>query len=110
MIMAEIIYRKLVRDKIPEIIENAGKTCVTEVLSDMEYLQMLDMKLKEELQEYYQDKNLEELADLMEVIFAVAEARGYTIEELEQVRKKKADERGGFKKKIFLKEVTDLQQ
>ncbi len=107
--MAEI-YRKLVRDKIPEIIEKAGKTCVTEVLSDEEYLQMLDLKLEEELKEYYQDKNLEELADLMEVIFAVAEARGYSITELEQVRKKKADERGGFKQKILLKEVSDPQQ
>lgn len=108
--MAEIEYRKLVRDKIPEIIENAGKTCTTEVLSDAEYLQMLDMKLEEELKEYYQDKNLEELADLMEVIFAVAEARGYSIAELEQVRKKKANERGGFKQKIFLKQVSDPQQ
>ncbi len=108
--MAEIKYRKLVRDKIPEIIENAGKTCVTEVLSDVEYLQMLDMKLEEEMQEYFQDKNLEELADLMEVIFAVAEARGYSIAELEQVRKKKADERGGFKQKILLMEVSDPQQ
>lgn len=109
MIMAEIKYQKLVRDKIPEIIENAGKTCVTEVLSDPEYLYMLDMKLEEELKEYYQDKNLEELADLMEVIFAVAEARGYSIAKLEQVRKKKADERGGYKQKIPLKEVSDPQ-
>ena len=108
--MAEIKYRKLVRDRIPEIIENAGKTCVTEELSDEEYLQMLDMKLNEELQEYYKDKNLEELADLMEVIFAVAEARGYSIAELEQVRKKKADERGSFKQKILLKEVFDPKQ
>lgn len=108
--MAEIKYRKLVRDRIPEIIENAGKTCVTEVLSDAEYLQMLDMKLEEELQEYYQDKNLEELADLMEVIFAVAEARGNSVAELEQVRKKKADERGRFKQKILLKEVNEPQQ
>lgn len=107
--MVEIEYRKLVRDKIPEIIENAGKICTTEVLSDVEYLQMLDMKLEEELKKYYQDKNLEELADLMEVIFAVVEARGYSIAELEQVRKKKADERGGFKQKILLKQVSDPQ-
>lgn len=108
--MAKTKYRKLVRDKIPKIIENTGKTCVTEVLADEEYLQMLDMKLEEELQEYYQDKSLEELADLMEVIFAVAEARGYSIAELEQERKKKVYERGGFKQKILLKEVTDPQQ
>lgn len=107
--MAEIKYHKLVRDKIPEIIEKSGKNCETEVLSDIEYLNMLDAKLEEELKEYYQDKSIEELADLLEVIFTVAEARGYSVAELEQVRRKKADERGGFKQRILLKEVTDPQ-
>lgn len=105
--MEKIKYHKLVRDKIPEIIENAGKTCVTEVLSNEEYLHMLDEKLDEELKEYYHDRNLEELADLVEVIFAVAEARGYSIAELEQVRQIKNEERGGFKQKILLKEVLN---
>ena len=59
MIMSEIQYNKLVRDKIPEIIEKSGNTCEIEILSNDEYLKMLDMKIEEELQEYYQDKNLD---------------------------------------------------
>lgn len=103
--MEVITYNKLVRDRIPEIIEKDGKTCETEVLSDDDYLVMLDAKLDEELAEYHQDKNIEELADLIEVIYAVAEARGYSIEQLESVRKEKAEKRGAFKEKIFLKTV-----
>ena len=105
--MKEIIYDKLVRDKIPEIIEKAGKTCQTEVLSQEKYIEMLDKKLDEELLEYHNDKNAEELADLMEVIYAVAVARGYTIDELEEIRSKKAEERGGFQRKILLKKVIE---
>jgi predicted house-cleaning noncanonical NTP pyrophosphatase (MazG superfamily) len=100
-------YNKLVRDRIPEIIESSGKTCVTEILSDEEYLRMVDAKLDEELVEYHKDQNIEELADLMEVIQACAVARGYTLEQLEQVRAEKAAKRGGFEKKILLKEVRE---
>ena len=100
-------YNKLVRDRIPEIIETSGNICVTEILSDEDYLKMLDAKLDEELAEYHADQNIEELADLMEVIRACAVARGYTVGELEQVRVEKAAKRGGFEKKILLKEVRE---
>ena len=100
-------YNKLVRDRIPEIIETSGNTCVTEILSDEDYLRMLDAKLDEELAEYHADQNIEELADLMEVIRACAVARGYMVEELEKVRAKKAAKRGGFERKILLKEVIE---
>ena len=100
-------YNKLVRDRIPEIIEANGSTCVTEILSDEDYLKMLDAKLDEELAEYHADQNIEELADLMEVIRACAVARGYSVEELEQVRAEKAAKRGGFERKILLKEVIE---
>ena len=105
--MGVIKYRKLVRDRIPEIIESSGKTCATEILSDDEYLRMIDTKLDEELAEYHKDQNIEELADLMEVIYAAAIARGYTIEQLENVRAEKAEKRGSFQKKILLVEVTE---
>ena len=98
-------YNKLVRDRIPEIIEVSGRTCITEVLSNEEYLHMIDAKLDEELAEYHKDQNLEELADLIEVIYAAAIARGYTLEQLEQFRAEKAAKRGGFKNRILLKEV-----
>lgn len=102
-----IKYNKLVRDRIPEIIEASGKSCVTEMLSDEDYLKMLDAKLDEELAEYHKDQNIEELADLLEVIRACAVARGSSVEELERVRKEKAARRGGFEKKILLKEVEE---
>ena len=100
-------YNKLVRDRIPEIIEASGKNCVTEILSDADYLKMLDAKLDEELAEYHADQNIEELADLLEVIRACAVARGHSVEELEQVRAEKAAKRGGFEKRILLKEVVE---
>ena len=61
--------------------------------------------MNEELAEYQESKSLEELADLLEVIHAVVKARGWTLKELERVRKDKAAKRGGFEKKILLKEV-----
>ena len=100
-------FYKLVRDRIPEIIETDGKTCVCETLSDEEYVRLLDKKLNEELAEYQESKSLEELADLLEVMQAVVRARGWTLDELEQVRADKAAERGGFTKKILLKEVWE---
>ena len=105
--MSTITHNKLVRNRIPEIIAASGKTCVTKILSDEEYLNMLDAKLDEELAEYHQDQNVEELADLLEVIYAAASARGYTLEQLEEVRANKAEKRGGFQKKIFLVEVQE---
>ena len=105
--MKKIEYNKLVRDRIPEIIEASGKTCVTETLSSDEYLRMLDAKLDEELAEYHKDQNIEELADLLEVIRAAAVAHGWTLEELEHARAEKAAERGGFEKRVLLKEVYE---
>lgn len=99
-------YNKLVRDRIPEIIEAKGDKCEINILSDEEYLKMIDAKLDEELAEYHKDQNIEELADLLEVVHAAAIARGYTLEQLEAIRAKKAGERGGFEKKILLINVT----
>ena len=105
--MKEIIYNKLVRDRIPEIIEKSGKWCEIEILSDEEYLEMVDKKLDEELAEYHKDKNIEELADLLEVLYQATKARGYSIEDLEKVRVEKAETRGGFEQKILLKKVIE---
>lgn len=99
------VYNKLVRDKIPEIIENDGKTCVTHILSEEDYITALETKLNEEVAEYQTDKNLEEMADVFEVLQAICLARGYSIDEIEAMRAKKAEERGGFAKRIFLESV-----
>ena len=100
-------YNKLVRDRIPEIIEKTGNRCEIEILNDEEYLKAIDAKLDEELAEYYKEQNLEELADLLEVIYAATIARGYSIEDLEKMRAFKANERGAFNKRILLKEVIE---
>lgn len=101
------IHNKLIRDRIPEIIEASGRSCVTEVLSGDAYIQALDEKLNEELAEYQQSKSLEELADLLEVMGAVVKARGYTWDDLTRVRKEKRADRGAFDRRIFLKEVIE---
>ena len=100
-------YNKLIRDKIPKIIEAAGKQCIVEVMNEDEYINSLDCKLNEELAEYQEDKSLEELADLLEVLYAVVIARGHSIDELEKVRKEKAEKRGGFEKRLRLKGVIE---
>ena len=105
--MRTTVYHKLVRDRIPEIIENSGKTCSTSILSESEYIKMLDEKLNEELLEYQESKSIEELADLLEVVRAVAAARGSSIEEVERIRLDKAAKRGGFEKRILLLEVQE---
>ena len=108
--MRIIKYNKRVRDKIPEIIEAAGKTCTTSILPEAEYIDMLDKKLVEELQEYQESKSMEELADLLEVIRAVAAARGSSIDEVEQIRQQKSEKRGGFDKRILLIEVREEEK
>ena len=71
------------------------------------YITELDRKLDEECAEFHKDKNVEELADIMEVVYALARAVGSSPDDLESVRKDKADKRGGFEKKIFLERVDD---
>ena len=105
--MSVVKYNKLVRDRIPEIIETSGRKCVCSMLIDHDYLVKLDEKLNEELAEYQESKSLEELADLLEVIRAVAAARGSSYDEVEALRRKKAAERGGFEKKVFLSEIIE---
>lgn len=101
------LYNKLVRDKIPEIIEADGKECKTRILSNEEYIVALEEKLNEEVAEYQTDKNLEEMADVLEVLQAICMARGYSLAGLEAVRAKKVEKRGGFKEKILLEYVEE---
>ncbi|MDY4255439.1 MAG: nucleoside triphosphate pyrophosphohydrolase [Oscillospiraceae bacterium] len=102
-------YNKLVRDNIPEIIREGGGECVTEVLSDGDYLRALDSKLSEEMKEYTDSHNIEELADILEVVYAAAGARGITRDALENIRTEKHRKNGGFSKKLFLKEVYEQE-
>ena len=105
--MKIITYNKLVRDKIPEIIKASGKKCDAEVLTDKDFLYMLDKKLGEEVKEYQESHEVEELADVLEVIYAIAETLGVSKKQLEDIRVEKAEKRGAFEKQILLKSVTE---
>lgn len=94
-------YYKLVRDKIPEIIKAKGIEPVTHIAKDKEFFNALLDKLREEVEEFIEDSSQEEMADIMEVIYAILKEKGYSFEEIEEVRKKKREERGGFDKKVI---------
>ena len=96
------VYNKLVRDKIPAMIRAQGETPHTRVLEQAEYTARLEAKLDEEVREYHRDRNLEELADILEVVYALAENLGHSRRELEAVYDRKHDTRGGFRDRIYL--------
>ena len=98
-------YNKLVRDKIPEIIKNKGIVPITHIASDDEYWKKLKEKLQKEVDEFMKDDNAEELADILEVINSICDYKKINKNKLEKLRKKKAKERGEFKKKIILDET-----
>ncbi len=102
-----MLYLKLVRDNIPQIIEKSGKIAVVDTLSDKEYEIFLERKLDEEVNEYHESKDLEELADILEVIIALVKAKGYNFYDLANLKTKKAAEKGGFSKKTLLIAVND---
>lgn len=105
------IYNKLVRDRITLVIERTGKQFSTRILDRKEYINELKKKSYEELQEYLSSENdenaIEELADLLEIIHALAKCHGATFDTVEKIRKEKAEKRGGFEERIFLIEVED---
>lgn len=103
---SEIIkYDKLIRDRIPEIIENAGNKAVVETLDKDSFQKYLNRKLEEEMKEYLECGSAEELADLVEVVYALLDCKGISREEFERIRVTKVNERGAFKKRLLLKEV-----
>ena len=102
-----IKHNKLVRDNIPDIILGDGKTCSTRTLDEEEMINALQDKLKEEAQEFALDANPEELADILEVVFASGELLGYNAEDLEAIRLRKQQSNGGYSKRIFLIEVHE---
>ncbi|AOY14496.1 phosphoribosyl-ATP pyrophosphohydrolase [Bacillus sp. ABP14] len=102
-------YNKLIRNNIPQIIKANGKTPTTRILPEDEYIKEICKKTQEELIEYLEattkEHKLEELSDLLELINALTEYEGTTLEEIDKIRRKKAEERGGFQNRIFLQDV-----
>ena len=97
-----IKYNKAIRDKIPEIIADSGKKHNLKQLDDESFLAELEKKLIEEINEYAESKDVEELADLLEVIYRISELRGINSDELDEIRKDKAGKRGKFDSNLFL--------
>ena len=93
---------KAIRDKIPEIIKASGNNCKIRKLTDNEFLIEMEKKLNEEVNEYTESKDAEELADLLEVIYRISELRGVSSDELDEIRKDKAEKRGKFDSNLFL--------
>lgn len=100
-------YNKLVRDKIPEIIKSDGTIPIYHTASDEEYEQQLKAKLQEEVDEFLEDLNQEELADMLEVIYALCDLYAFDTNTVERLRIQKAEKRGGFKDRIILDETED---
>lgn len=98
-------YNKLVRDKIPERIEAKGELCRMRVASESEFWDKLKDKLSEELEEFRKAESMDELADILEVIDAICEHKGWNKEEIVELQQLKKFERGGFSKKIILEEA-----
>lgn len=103
-------YNKLIRDKIPGIIEAGGSKAVVEVLDNENFHKYLNIKLAEEFKEYQESGSIEELADLVEVVYALLDCMGVTREQFDAIRSSKNIERGAFKKKLLLKEVIDCHE
>jgi len=107
----EQVYNKLVRDKIPEIIDSNGERPVIRILLDEEYKIELEKKLFEEYNEVLKSENsnerIEELADMLEVIISLAKIENKSLEDIIEIANKKRDKRGGFDKKIFLEKVLN---
>ncbi len=99
------VYNKLVRDRIPDIIEADGETPITERVVDDAYHEALREKLDEEVAEYQETGDVEELADVLEVVYALGEQQGVDRSALEEKREQKRAERGGFDRGIVLKRV-----
>jgi len=105
--MKVINYNKLIRDKIPEIIKSCGKKAIVEKVSEDELLNYLNEKLEEELNEYKESGAIEELADLIEVVYAILDCKGITSEEFDDIRSTKNKERGKFKEGLVLLKVIE---
>ena len=100
-------YNKLVRDYIPDIILANGSSCEIESLNRDDYILALDEKLKEEFAEFQESRDVEELADMLEVLFAMAKAHGCSWIDVASAHREKREKRGGFDKAILLKTVTE---
>ena len=106
------IYNKLVRDKIPNIIEEKGETPVVKILDSSEYKKELERKLYEEYVEVIEasgDERIEELADMLEVIRMLAKLEDKNLDDVILAADLKNEKRGAFEERIFLEKVVESE-
>ncbi len=101
------VYNKAIRDKIPKIIEESGSTPKVKKLNDNDFLKELTKKIDEEVNEFKESKKAEELCDLIEIAYRIAELYGVSNMELDQIRSEKNLKRGKFDTNLFLIQVQD---
>ena len=104
-----VIYNKAVRDRIPEIIQRSGKKPIVVTYDDDEYLRVLETKLREEVNEYLDTKEINELVDIEETLLRILELRHIKLEDFTELRLGKKKERGGFESNLFLERVEDIE-
>lgn len=97
-------YDKLVRDRIPELIGAKGEECLFHIAEEEEYAEKLYEKLREETEELIADRSIGEVADVLEVIDAIIAKEGFSRDEVDSVKSRKREERGGFGGRIILEE------
>lgn len=105
--MEKKVYNKLVRDNIPHIIKERGAVAVTRTLDAEAFSLALNEKLAEETQEFLSSPDVEELADIYEVLLAILRNRGISLDDFEKIRQNKLSRRGAFEEKIFLVSVEE---
>jgi len=95
-------YNKLIRDKIPEIIESKDEKFETHIANDSEYWLKLIEKLKEETSEFEENPSIDELSDILEVIDAISDFKNFDANEVQKTKSEKLEKRGGFEKRLIL--------
>ena len=98
-------YNKLIRDRIPELIEQSNRKAITHVADDDEYWGKLKEKLEEEVDEFIETDKEKELADILEIIYTICDFKKIDKKDLEKLRKQRSEERGPFKLKLILDKV-----
>lgn len=102
-----MIHEKLVRDLIPQLIEEGGDEAITQVLSEDELRSALRDKLKTCIDDYLESEDTEELADMLEIIRTLVQFHAISYDELEELREKKLEEYGSYDARLYLIETIE---
>lgn len=100
---------KLIRDRIPEIVEAKGESLKVRRAGPMEFRKALADKLVEEAVEFRQDRNIEELADVFEVMRSIGLDHGIPMEQIAELADQKREARGGFREKLMMTLPADVR-